>query len=61
MKIHTLMKTHILMKNSRKLLKSKEFSANANKVNKNCAFINTCFLETLLTRFVTDLSKCYHH
>ena len=55
------MKTHILMKNSRKLLKSKEFSANANKVNKNCAFINTCFLETLLTRFVTDLSKCYHH
>ena len=55
------MKTHILMKNSKKLLKSKESSTNANKVNKNCAFINTYFLETLLTRFATDLSKCYHH
>ena len=29
MKIHTLMKTDILMKNSRKLLKSKESSRNA--------------------------------
>ena len=55
MKIHTLMKTDILMKNSRKLLKSKESSRNANKINKNCAYINTDFLKTLLTRFVADL------